>query len=457
MILDRRRFLTAVGLAGMGAGLRPVASWGQAAEPPKRLIVLSSGHGTPYEHWRMRPTNQPDAGTWTADLRALQAGDFSRSLAPLHPHRNRLSVFDGLSMATAELDLPGYRHEKGWLHAWTGSWAYFTGSDLFSTQPSLDQLVARAIARPDRVPSLELQIDSGRPICHAGEAQQLPLEADPRRAWERLFGLATSDDPLLGAQASVLDFVKAEHEALRPKLSAGDQQRLDTHFELVRQLEQRLVGLASATCDSAGAAAPTLSLANYNQNFDAFAELITAAFSCDMTRVVALSLGDLPSDDFGWGHYLSGDAHNDFAHRIFEDPLAAEAMSDYTAHHAAQVARLVAALEAIPEGDGSLMDHTLIVWGSELADGWHGFEKYCTLIVGGSWALPGGTYHHWPFNSTPISMVGYDAWTQGSGLPHQHLLVTVAQAMGLDVDHVGLREVTTPDGIRVDLTGGLPL
>jgi hypothetical protein len=454
VILDRRRFLTALGLGGAGAALAPSLVRADDSAP-KRLIVLSTGHGTPYEHWKMRPGSEPDEGTWVADLAGLQQAEFSRSLAPLHEHRKRLLCLDGLSLASAELDLPGYRHEKGWIHAWTGGWAHFTGADLFSTEPSLDQLVARHVARPDRLQSLELQVHEGRPICHAGKAQQLPLEGVPARAWERIFGLAQSTDPLVGAQGSVLDYASREYDAVRRTLGASDRSKLDIHFELVRQLEQRIAGLSEASC-----AAPELlgvDLEDYNATFDAHTEIIAAAFACDMVRVVALSLGDLPSEAFGWGHYLSGDAHNDFAHRIFEDPQAAEAMSDYTGQHATQLARLISMLEAIPEGSGSVMDNTLIVWGSEIADGWHGLEKYCVTVAGGSWAFELGRYAHWPWNNTPIPMVAPSGMTPGSGLPHQHLLVSVAQAMGLDLDHVGLVNAMTLQGERVDFIGGLPL
>ncbi len=454
--MNRRQFLTALGLSGVGSALaRP--SWAVTGPAPKRLVILSTGHGTPYPHWQMRPTAAPDDAAWVADLDGLAATDFSRSLAPLHVHRRRLQCLDGLSLATAELDIPGYRHEKGWLHAWTGAWVHFTGADLFSTEPSLDQIIARQIARPDRLPSLELTIGGGRPICHAGMAQQMPLEGDPRRIWDRLFGVGSSEDPSIAAASSVLDFAKAEHQALAPNLAAADRAKLDTHYELVRQLEQRLAGLSEAACDAPDIASLSASAEGYNALFDAFAELVGAAFACDLVRVVTVSLGDLPSRDFGWGHYLSGDAHNDFAHRIYEDPLAAEAMSDYSAHHAAQVARLVSVLEAIPEDGGSLMDNTLIVWGSELADGWHTFEKYCVSLLGGSWAWETGRYHHWPWDTTPVPMVAYSGPTRGAGRPHQQLLTEVARAMGVEVDHVGLDQVTTPDGHRVDLTGGLGL
>ena len=124
--------------------------------------------------------------------------------------------------------------------------------------------------------------------------------------------------------------------------------------------------------------------------------------------------------------------------------------------HAEQVAWLVDLLTSTPDGDGgSLMDNTLIVWGSELADGWHSYERYCTLILGGSWAFEGGRYLKYPFGSSPIDVLVPWGYAR-SGLPHQHLLVSVANAMGVEQDWIGLAEAETREGTRIDLRGGLP-
>ena len=459
MILNRRRFLSALGLTGAATALpgsltRRAFAGGSA---PKRIIVFSTSHGTVYDGWKFRQGGEDDSRAFEFDLAGMGADTFSRALQPLHDHRSRMMVLDGLAMISAEKDIPGYRHEKGWIHAWSGGQVNFTGSDLFATTPSLDQLVAREIARVDRLPSLELGVGEYRPISHAGLAQQLPFETDPGRVFDRIFGLSTSTDPLIAAQGSVLDFARAEHAALAPKLSAADADKLTTHYDLVRQLEQRIDGLANSTCKS-GIDPATLASTNagYTDLFLSMAALIAAAFSCDMTRVVSLSLGDLPSDEFGWGGYLSGDAHNDFAHQIFNDPTAAEAMTDYTRMHAQQLAYLVDLLSSIPDTDGgSIMDNTLIVWGGELGDGWHGYDKYCCLTVGGSWHFRPGRYLHWPDTTTDISIFAGAGESPTAGMPHQHLLVSAAQAMGLDVDAVGDTDVTNREGTRIGLTGPL--
>ena len=105
------------------------------------------------------------------------------------------------------------------------------------------------------------------------------------------------------------------------------------------------------------------------------------------------------------------------------------------------------------------MDNTLIVWGSELGDGWHGYGRYCPVLIGGSWAFATGRYLYWP-HTTPVEMrvpaqVAAGGATRFAGVPHQRLLVSVARAMGLDVDHVGLSHVRGQRGDFVDVSGPL--
>ena len=121
-----------------------------------------------------------------------------------------------------------------------------------SSKPSIDQLAARHCA--GRSPAIARTDHRRRSThMHGGFAQQLPLEADPTRVWERLFGRSTSTDPLLASQGSVLDWVLNEHQALGVVRRSEDRERLDAHFGLVRELEARIRGLAEAKCDGVDA------------------------------------------------------------------------------------------------------------------------------------------------------------------------------------------------------------
>ncbi len=456
-MIHRRRFLQTLGLGAVGAGtLSSRTLWADQHEAPKRLLIISHCHGWPYESWRLRPEGLSDDAPWELELTTLDADELSAPLAPLHAHRSRLVALDGLSLATAELDMDGNRHDTGWVHAWTGDNADFSDSDTRSRSPSIDQRIAAAISRLDRLPSLELSVDasgeSGRPIAYAQNGVRLPVANTPLLAWERLFGLTSNADPLVLRQREQLAYAHAEYQAVCPSLGRAQQERLTTHFDLLDDLIARITGLASLTCDTVPE--PVTSVASYDENFDAFAELIGAAFACDITRVASLSLGELPTADFGWDS-LTDDVHKGIAHGVYDSPMKLQAMTDYLTLHSEQVARLVSLLESLPDVDGrSVMDNTLIVWGSELGDGWHGYQHWCPLLIGGDWHFPTGRYVHEP-HATPVEILVPDGYATVSGLPHQHLLVSVAQALGLDLDSVGIDATWSQTGDRIDCSGPL--
>lgn len=462
-MISRRHLLQLGGLTALGAGLPGgvLRAFAQGPAPTRRLVVVSHCHGWPYAAWRMRPTGKSDDQPWTLDLSSLGQSEFSKPLAPLYEHRRRLLALDGLSLATAELDTGGNRHDRGWIHAWTGNNADFAARDTRSTSASLDQLIAAHIARPDRLPSLELSVDAaleaGRPISYNLGGVRLPAESTPLGAWERVFGPTSSGDAVGTRRRTTLDFAYDEYRELAPRLGATDRARLESHFGLVQRLGHRLEALATLACTAP--ARPAASFEKYDKRFDAFTDIIAAAFSCDITRVVSLSLGEMPTAEFGADN-ISDKVHKGIAHYIYDDPKKYAAMTDYLQHHARQVARLVSTLEAIPDAGGdSVMDNTLIVWGSELGDGWHGYGHYCPVLIGGSWAFKTGRYMYWP-HQTPAEMrvpsqILAGGTTRLSGIPHQRLLVSVAGAMGLEVDHVGLKHVRGQRGDFIDLSGPL--
>ena len=164
------------------------------------------------------------------------------------------------------------------------------------------------------------------------------------------------------------------------------------------------------------------------------------------------------------------DLHNDYAHYARADPQAIETMTTYGTVHANHMAALLDALAAIPEGEGTLLDNTLVVWVSELGNGEHAYETWPVVLAGGSaftgWEL--GRYLRIA-PSTPALSEGWQGagvhesdWPNDlAGTPHQKLLVSVARAFdvrgedGELVDQVGLASTTTADGTAIDLTGGL--
>ena len=333
-MISRRNLLQLGGLTALGAGLSGgvLRAFAQSSTPTKRLILISHCHGWPYTTWKMRPAGRsldPDE-PWAVDLGSLAESEFSRPLAPLYEHRRRLLALDGLSLATAELDTGGNRHDRGWIHAWTGNNADFAARDTRSTSASLDQLIAAQIARSDRLPSLELSVDAaleaGRPISYNLGGVRLPAESTPLRAWDRVFGPVSSGDAVGQRRRTTLDFAYNEYRELAPRFDATGRARLESHFELVQRLGGRLEGLATLSCTAP--MRPAAAFEKYDKRFDAFADIIAAAFSCDITRVVSLSLGEMPTAEFG-AAAISDKVHKGIAHYIYDDAAKHAAMTDY--------------------------------------------------------------------------------------------------------------------------------
>ena len=456
--MKRREFLAALGLAGGSLFLPSLrrqllgsASATTTDAPPQRLIVFYTRHGVFGDSWAMNPLGESAAHQWSTPLASRTAEEFSPILSPLHPFRHSLSLVEGLSLLSAEADITGQRHELGQVHSLTGNRVELVGGVPLGSSISLDQAIAEEIARADRFRSLELAV--GNPensISYRGRLQVAPFESNPATIFKRLFGGgASANEALGGAQGSLLDAVAGRYDALSARLGADDRQKLETHRELVRELELRVEGLSDLQCDH-GINEPT-GLESYNDSFEAIASMITAALSCDLTRVITLNVDEIPLDHIKPGH--GGSLHFDFAHDAYVNPEAAEVMTEFGLRHAQQLARLLELLDAVPEAGGSLLDNTLVAWVTELGDPAHGYDRYSAVLAGGA-GLRHGSYHHHP------SILPYEAWSWDGGItevgpPHQRLLTTICRAMGLDRDSFGQQQVTGDDGEAIDLTGAL--
>lgn len=458
--LLRRRLLQGLGLSA-GTLFLPSLSprlLAKSSGAPCRIVFLLSHHGLVYKEWSMRPGGAPDNGAWEEPLGTLTSEQFSPILQPLQPYRENLMVLDGLDQTVIKAVRGG--HWNGPIGAMTGADAVGSGADARPDLPSLDQLIAEKIALPDRFRSLEL--GSGGRFSSLESGQALPRISYPPFLWDRLFPAGIEDvdgTPSLQArmwakQGSVLDTVGDEYQRLWPRLSTQDRQKLELHREMVRDLELRVEGFATLDCDPTERpqADPSIS---YNDRYSGCMDLLALSFACDMTRVATYSLAQMPNDAFG---APPGDVHQDFAHLADppnSDPLAIEQMSNYGARHANHLVELIEKLQAIPEGNGSVFDNTLIVWLNEMATGYHEQDVYPMILAGGSNVpMRWGRYIKYPV--TGPAPVGAWSSERPSGLPHNKVLVSIAQSMGLDVDAVGAESVPAQDGSTIDLTGPAP-
>ncbi len=464
--IDRRAFLAALGL-GSGSlflpsllGRKPVRAG--AMTPPKRLVIFYTMHGQVTDNWKMRRPGLGENAAWEFPLDDADPMSFSEVLRPLHPHRDKLLVLDGLSMASCLGDIILNEHQKGQAHSLTSATVTRVGDgDCVAGGPSFDQLVADAIARPDRLRSLELAVGwtGDRSVVYRRAGERAPVEDSPRAAFDRLFpaGSGAMVDPAQVTRRSVLDGVQREFDALLPRLGSEDAQKLQLHRDTVRDLERRLDALSGVACDrpaTPGNPGDQGTAAGHRASISAFNRIITSALACDLTRVVSIQMGTLSND---LCDAPPGDMHADFAHRVATDAQAKEVMTRYGVVHANELAELIGLLAQVPEGSGTLLDNTLIVWCGEVATGNHELDQWPVVLAGGaSGAMRTGRYLRWP-QQTPNPHQGLPSWGGGPfvGVPNSKLFVSICRAMGIDTNQVGDASTVTVDGVRVDLTGPL--
>lgn len=434
------------------------------ATPPKRLVVVFSQHGFVYDSIRMRPPGTTDTASFDLPFADIADDQFSQVLRPLAAFKRKLLMVDGLAQVSAEGDVSFNEHEKGARHALTGAAMLETNDGTFAGGPSLDQIVAQQVGVAGRLKSLEFSVtgpSNGGAIWRAA-GQQVPPDSDPRGAFSRLFppavtGDLSNADRVRAGQASVLDLVGDRYQRLLPRLSSEDRAKLELHRDLVRGAEQRVQDLASLQCTRPGE--PALEdnfgdVAHYESRFGAFVDIAAAALACDLTRVITIQLSQLRNDHLN----IPGDVHADFAHNSDVNPQAIEVMSRYGEVHSRQhVARLLAALEAVTEGNGTLLDNTAVLWCSELATGTHKFNVWPAVIAGGgNLGLRTGRYvREVPATPNPTPNPQFGGVEPIIGRPHNHLLVSLARAVGADVDAVGGRELFSVGGQRVNLADSM--
>lgn len=438
MKLSRRSFLRGAGatvalpwLGAMGcgrsggAGVR--ASGAAASGFPKRFLVFFSANGTMPDAWK------PSGGEADFTLGPI--------LAPLEAHRGDLVIVDGVDQLSSNFG-PGDGHQKGMGHMLTGT--ELLEGDLFTGGGgelagwgggiSVDQAIANAIGAQTRFRSLELgvQVRSATVwsrMSYLGPDQPVPPEDSPYNVFDRVFG-DLGDDPL-GVEEqrlkrhTVLDAVLADYHALEPRLGSEDRQRLGNHLAAIRDIESRLDsgGELGGACELPVLGTP-IDL-NANDNFPAIGklqmDLLVMALACDLTRVGSIQWSRSVSNTV---HSWLGipDGHHDLSHEGDSNADAVDKITRINTWYAEQLAYLIAALKAVPEGDGTLFDNTCILWCNELGKGNSHTRMNMPFVLAGS---AGGA----------IQTGRYLAYS--GDVPHNNLLLSLLHAYDIEASTFG--------------------
>lgn len=426
---SRRQFLGRLGAAALGyAALREQRLLAQDQALPKRLILMFSPNGTIPSAWGA------SGSRFDFQLSAI--------LKPLEAHKADLVVTSGIDMKSANSG-PGDGHQMGMGHLFTG--VELLPGDVkggcescpaagFSSGISVDQEVANAIGQNTRFRSLELGVlvssaeNNWTRMSYRGSGQPLPPENDPTRVFQRVFG-GLGEDPLGVARRralkqSVLDFVHRDFAGTRARLGREAREKLDAHEASLRELEKSLDNPASlgATCSvpTLGSTLDARVTANAPALGKLHIDLLVMALACDLTRVASLmwtnSVGQL---SFPW--LGISDRQHDLSHEGDSNTDAQSKLVRMNTWYAEQFAYLVQKLKSVKEGSGTMLDNTLIVWGNELGVGnSHTRDNIPFLLAGRA----GGSVRTGQYLSFGTR-------------PHNDLLTSVCQAMGLSTQSFG--------------------
>jgi hypothetical protein len=395
--LPRRTFLRGMGatlalplLDAMVPSMTALAA--TAANPVRRLGFVYIPMGAHMPQWT-------PAGNNLAEL--------SPSLSPLAKVADQLTVVSNLELKNA---YPGTHatSNSAFLSAATAKW---TESSDYYLGTTVDQLAAQHIGRDTRLPSLELAMDLLTTVgqCDNGYAcvyqnnlswssptTPLPAEAHPRVAFERLFGDGgSSADRLaeLRKNASLLDWMKEDIARLQKKLGPDDRSKVTQYLDTVREVERRIQRAEAETADSR---LPDLDRpigvpAAYADHARLMFDLQVLALQGDVTRVVTFQLARETSTRT-YPEIGVPDAHHPLTHNGGNPNMLAK-VAKINQFHVSLFAYFLEKLKATPDGDGTLLDHSIYLYGSGMSNGdKHDHVNLPILVAGGGGKLKGGRH-----------------------------------------------------------------
>ena len=436
--IPRRTFLRGLGTAvalplleSMAPGLSRAASVSASAPSggiPKRMAFVYLPNGMNMSDWTPKSEGE--------------GFDLPPILQPLQLFQKDFLILSGLA------------HDKGRPHGdgagdhARASASYLTGCQPRKTQGadirvgvSVDQVAAGKLGQHTRLPSLELGCDHGKQAgnCDSGyscaysfniswktEFTPMPAEVDPRLVFDRLFSNNVRGEAVENRakrdlyHKSILDFVQEDARGLKANLGNTDKRKLDEYLTAVRELETRIERAQKFAAAMPDYDKPTGIPKDYQQHIRLIYDLMALAFQTDTTRISSfISAHDGSNRQYPF--IGVSDGHHDLSHHQ-NDPAKKEKIAKINRFHTTQFAYFLQKLQGIREGEGTLLDNCMIVYGSGLGDGnAHNHDNLPVLLAGKG----GGTIR-------PGRHIRYEKET-----PMANLFLSMLHQMGAPVERFG--------------------
>src|SRR5438477_3983535 len=346
-----------------------------------------------------------------------------RSLEPLAAFKDRLVIPSNLDQNQAagkDFEIAG-DHPRACTAWLTGTHAKMTSGADLQGGISVDQIAARQFGKETQLASLEIGLESPEVIgsCEAAYAcayyntiswrndnSPLPMENRPRALFERLFGETTDPEvrtALRKEDRSIIDTINASIKKMRLELGGTDRTKIDQYIDAIRDVERRMqLAERQSGQDLPQVHSPVGAPEVFSDYFKLMTDLLVLAWQTDMTRVIT----------FMMGHEMSGraypeigfpDAHHPCTHHQ-GDPEKIEKTTKINTFHITMLSYYLDKLRSTPDGDGSLLDHSLILYGAALSDAnLHLYTDLPLLLVGGGvGGIKGGMHVRYP-KKTPLT------------------------------------------------------
>lgn len=384
-----------------------------------RLGFIYFPHGAVEDQWLPETTGRD------FDLKPI--------LAPLAPFKDQLTVVSGLENRTA----------NGPVHALTpGTWLSSVvprkSHDPFGGVTA-DQIAAQQIGQESPLPSLEVATEEsgGAAACDTGygctfsstisfrtPTTPLPMEFNPRKLFQKLFGQGDTIEErrkMALQYASMLDVIAGESQGLRRQLAAPDQRRLDAYLESVREVERRVQKMESRDLSHMNLPdAPMGVPPSFDEHINLMFDIVALAFEADMTRIVTFMMAAEVSD-MTYNHIGISEAFHPLSHHQ-NNPGKLARLAQVQAYHTGVFARFLDRLAATPDGDGSILDHSIMLYGSNMSESnSHRHDRLPLAVVGGGSGRLNGGQH-----------VAY-----ADGTPSANLVLSLLNRAGVELETLG--------------------
>jgi len=389
-----------------------------AAKPMPRMGFVYFPHGAVISRW-----------TPTA---AGKEFEIPQILKPLAPYKAHMTIASGLRNKGGESSDPHGIMAGTWL-----SCVAPKERNAGDRGITIDQLAARHIGQDTPLPSLEITGEGGVGACSGVDGcgfgstisfrtptQGLPMENNPRKVFYQLFGqgdTAQERQSIVQETGSILDFVMDRATQLQGRLGPADRSMMKDYLDSVREVERRIQKLSASAANSADVPDAPLGIPeDFNEQLNIMFELMALAYQTNMTRIVSFMMAKEISMRT-YNNIGVPDAFHPLSHHQ-NDPAKLDRLSRIQTYHSEVFARFIKRLSAMPDGDGTMLDHSIILYGSNMSNSdLHNNDPLPAAVLGrGYGRIKGGQHLQFPQDT-----------------PFANLLVTLLDRAGVPVEAVG--------------------